>query len=135
MLEHPAGICRTDPALLRFSESTARSTPNDSFVRDEMEEIRGLCSRSVRVSHAQIIPENALLADALSPERTGPAFLEVLPIEACNHGCAWCFTAAGKPPSFKSRIGTLTSKWLWYPKRPAVGRKRRLAGGIRVLTM
>ncbi len=110
MAESTIAVSRENPALHRFLEATARSASTDPLVRYELEEIRGLCSRSVRVTRSQIVPENALLADALSPDRTGPAFLEVLPIAACNHGCTWCFTAArlsseiSADPSFAAQL-------------------------------
>jgi sulfatase maturation enzyme AslB (radical SAM superfamily) len=54
-------------------------------------EIGELCVDRRPVSRAQFVRENALLSACLRP-RTGPAFLEVLPTDRCNHACGWCFT-------------------------------------------
>ena len=44
------------------------------------------------ISAHQIIPENYHLAKAIRPDQDGVRFLELLPHDACNHDCSWCFT-------------------------------------------
>jgi len=55
--------------------------------------LRSLCLLKTRLSRDQIIPENHLLFDVLREKPRGPGFLEVLPTDACNHACGWCFTS------------------------------------------
>lgn len=55
--------------------------------------IRDLCTQVSPVSAHQIIPENILLPLCISNGPSGPSFLEVLPIDICNHSCSWCFTS------------------------------------------
>lgn len=61
-------------------------------ILDLRREVRALCKMIFPVSTAQLIPENALLASCGEVMPKGPAFLEVLPTDLCNHSCGWCFT-------------------------------------------
>ena len=63
-------------------------------------DIGNLCFESRQISERQIIPENILLPGCLLEGQHGPAFVEILPIDICNHACDWCFTAASRSVRF-----------------------------------
>lgn len=81
------------------------------FTGERLESLRKrvaeLCTEVSPISNRQLIPENVLLSGILRLRPlSSPSFVEILPIEACNHACVWCFTANSRSTS------TISSEFL-----------------------